>query len=100
MVHLLATYDTGQYKLNYFSTQNLADGGDGMEVEIVVGGTSTAGLHTGDNGGGSTPTATVITQCNQGASVQVKAVQTGTQRWGTYNNIWTSVFSGTLLALL
>ena len=88
------------FNLSFFSTQNLANGGDAMELEIVVGGTSTAGLHVGDNGGGSDPTATVITQYNQGDSVQVKAMQIGAWRWGRYGNMWVSAFSGTLLALL
>ena len=71
-----------------------------MEIEIMVGGTATAGVYNGDNSHGVTSTATVITQCNQGASVQVKALNSGARRWGTYDEIAVSAFSGTLLALL
>ena len=86
------------YKL--FSTQNLVDGDNSLEIEIVVGGTQTTGVYIGSNSGGSTGTATVITQCNQGASVQVKALNSGAQRWGTFDGILVSAFSGTILALL
>ena len=82
---------------NCFSTQNLAEGGRLTELQIVVAGTNTAGMYSS---GGQTVTATVITQCNQGDSVQVQASDRGAQRWGTYFGVWVSTFSGTLLALL
>ena len=82
---------------NCFSTQNLADGGSKTELQIVVGGTNTVGVYSE---GGETPTATVIKQCNQGDSVQVKASDRGTERWGVYSGMWVAAFSGTLLALL
>ena len=89
------------FKLFSFSTQLLADGGQKAELHIVVGGTNTAGFHTDSgDGSGTTPTALVITQCDQGETVQVKAAQEGVSRRGRYNSIWVSVFSGTLLALL
>ena len=71
-----------------------------MDLQIVVGGTKTSGVHAGPNEGGTTPTATVITHCNQGEQVQVQAADQGAQRWGRLNNISPSAFSGTLLALL
>ena len=76
----------------------MVDGDNSLEIEIVVGGTQTTGVYYGSYPGGST--GTVITQCNQGASVQVKALNSGAQRWGTFHEIFVLAFSGTLLALL
>ena len=97
MLHLLTTVYSLNLNANCFSTQNLAEGGQLTELQIVVGGTNTAGVYSS---GGETLTGTVITQCNQGDSVQVQASDRGAQRWGTFFGMWVAGFSGTLLVLL
>ena len=84
----------------HFSTQNTANGGSFLDLHIVVAGIQTSGIHAGNTGGGTTPTATVITGCNQGDNVWVRATYNGGERWGSINLNWSSAFSGTLLALL
>ena len=84
-------------KANCFSTQSLAEGGSLTEFQIVVADTNTVGVYSD---GAETPTATVITKCNQGDRVQVQASDRGAQRWGTFYGMWVAAFSGTLLALL
>ena len=71
-----------------------------MEFHIVVGGTSTAGLHSNTDSGHGVTSATTVTECSQGETVQVRAVNSGATRWGSYEGINVSVFSGTLLGLL
>ena len=72
-----------------------------MEFHIVVGWSSTAGVHSDSkDGAGTTPTVTIITECTQGETVQVKALNYGATRWGNFEGINVSVFSGTILALL
>ena len=89
-----------QFFIVHFSTQNTATGSGILDLQIVVAGIQTSGIHAGNTGGGTTPTATVITLCNQGDSVWVQATFTGGERWGFINLNWSSAFSGTLLALL
>ena len=82
-----------------FSSQNLASTSTPLEFHIVVRDTNTAGIHVSTvDISGTTVTATVITVCNLGDTVQVKVVKDSARRWGTYEGIKVSSFSGTLLS--
>ena len=84
-----------------FSSQNQAPDGIRLAFNIVVRGTNTAGAHTDTtNLPGTTVTATVITVCNQGDAVQVIVMNQNTIRWGTFEGMKVSAFSGTLLSAL
>ena len=72
-----------------------------MDFAIVVGGSITAGAHAQSiDSAGDSATVIVITVCIQSQTVQVQAVNEEARRWGKYEDINVSAFSGTLLAQL
>ena len=72
-----------------------------LDFNIVVKGTTTVGAHINTyDSRGDTATAIVITVCNQGDTVQVINENQSTERYGSFNGINASAFSGTLLSLL
>ena len=65
---------------------------------IVVGGIETTGYHSVvEEQGGKMASALVITQCNEGDLVYVRAKYDGTELRGNYRDNWTMGFSGVLL---
>ena len=80
--------------------QYLCAGGDTCDLYFEVGGAISAGMHTnGDNSGGNTDSTFLLTQCKAGQSVLVKVGASGAYVYGTFNNMKTAVFTGTVLSL-
>ena len=72
-----------------------------MDFAIVVGGLASAGVHSGSyDGSGTTATAMAITVCLKSQTVNVQAVNRGAERYGVYEGINVSAFSGILLVAL
>ena len=84
-----------------FSMQSMCVHDSVCEMYIEVNGQRYGGFHlnTEDTAGDSV-SSTVISQCNIGNAVLVKAGSTGANIYGTYQNMPVSTFTGTLVALL
>ena len=66
---------------------------------IEIGGTPTVAIHQGSSNAG-VDSAFILAECNAGQGVLVKAGPGGAVVWGRYQNMKTSIFTGSVLSLM